>query len=274
MKILKLIFFIALSVNLSSQSIMSFNIRYNNPNDGNNSWENRKFELTDLITKYRPDIFGIQEGLYEQNEYIKEQLVNYTYFGVGREDGNKKGEFSPIFYDSLKYELIETKTYWLSDTPSEVSVGWDASMERISTFGAFRNINTKDTLYIFNCHYDHIGKKARRKSSKLIIKLIEDKGLLIKNLVVMGDLNSMPEDAAIKILKNKLTDSFEVSNYLKEESIQTYNNFDNQYISNKRIDYIFTRNIYVSSHKIIREKRSNGLFISDHFPVLIQFRNN
>jgi len=255
-------------------SIMSFNIRYNNPNDGENSWENRKKELTDMLLFYHPDILGIQEGLFEQNEYISLQLKDYKFVGVGREDGNQKGEYVPIFYNTNTYELLETKTYWLSQTPDKVSIGWNASMERITTFGVFKNKTTHDTLYVFNCHYDHIGKKARKKSSKLIIKLIKEKGLLNKNIVVIGDLNSMPEDAAIKILKNKLSDSFELANYPKEESIQTYNDFDNQSVSNKRIDYIFTRNLNVISHKIIYNRRNNGLFISDHFPVLVQLKNN
>lgn len=278
MKLIKyLIIVIALSIvyTLSGQtSIITFNIRYNNPNDGENSWDNRKQELTDMLLLYKPDIFGIQEGLFEQNEYIKEQLANYKYVGVGREDGKIQGEFSPIFYNALKYELIKTETYWLSETPRKVSVGWNASMERITTFGVFKNKTTNDTLYVFNCHYDHIGKKARKKSSKLIIKLIKEKGLLNKNLVVMGDLNSMPEDPAIKILKNKLTDSFEVSNYPKNISVQTYNDFDNKYISNKRIDYIFTKNMNAESYRIIYNRRSNELFISDHFPVLIRLKNN
>lgn len=145
-------------------------------------------------------------------------------------------------------------------------------MERITTFGVFKNKTTNDTLYVFNCHYDHIGKKARRKSSKFIIKLIKEKGLLDKRLVVLGDLNSMPEDAAIKRLKQKLIDSFDISNYPKDETMQTYNNFDNQYVSPKRIDYIFTRNLDVISHKIIYDRRNNGLFMSDHFPVLIQLK--
>lgn len=255
---------------LSAQtSIMSFNIRYNNPHDGENSWDNRKVELTTMLINYHPDILGIQEGLYEQNEFINQKLKEYKYVGVGREDGNQKGEYVPIFYNTNTYELLETKTYWLSQTPDIVSIGWNASMERITTYGVFKNKTTHDTLYVFNCHYDHIGKKARRKSSKFIINLIKEKGLLDKKLVVLGDLNSMPQDAAIKILKRKLTDSFEVSNYPKDKSVQTFNNFDNQYVSRKRIDYIFIKNINLLSYKIINDRRENGLFISDHFPVLI-----
>ncbi|PLX03202.1 MAG: endonuclease/exonuclease/phosphatase [Marinilabiliales bacterium] len=278
MKLIKFVIILiasAIVLTLSGQtSIMTFNIRYNNTYDGENSWENRKVELTQMLISYHPDILGIQEGLFEQNEYISQQLNNYKYVGVAREDGKQKGEYTPIFYNTKTYELLETKTYWLSQTPDKVSVGWNASMERITTYGVFKNKITNDTLYVFNCHYDHIGKKARKKSSKLIIKLIKEKGILNKHLIVMGDLNSMPEDAAIRILKNKLTDSFEVSNYPKEESKQTYNDFDNQYFSNKRIDYIFTRNLDVISHKIIYDRRNNGLFISDHFPVLIQTLNN
>lgn len=269
----QIVIFIIISISLHSQTLVSFNIRYNNPNDGENSWENRKDELSKLIIKYQPDIFGIQEGLYEQNEFLNNQLSDYKYVGVGRDDGKTKGEYSPIFYNTSKYELLETGTYWLSETPERISVGWDASMERITTFGVFKNKTTHDTIYVFNCHYDHIGELARENSSRLILKLIADKNLINKPLVVMGDLNSLPDSQAIKILNTKLSDSFEKSDYSKTDSIQTFNSFDNQFISNKRIDYIFTRNLDVKSYKIITDKRGNGLFISDHFPVSIVLDN-
>ena len=52
---------------------------------------------------------------------------SYAHVGVGRDDGKAKGEFSPIFYDSDKFEQVDWDTIWLSPTPGRVaSKGWDA----------------------------------------------------------------------------------------------------------------------------------------------------
>ncbi len=176
----------------AQNNIMSYNIRYNNPNDKENWWEYRKTNIIKMIHYYQPSIIGIQEGLYKQITYLNKMLVNYKYVGVAREDGKQKGEYAAIFYDAAKFELIHTQTYWLSETPHTISKGWDAALERIATYGVFKNKTTNDTLHIFNCHYDHIGKIARKKSSELIISLIEKKRLQKKKIIVIGDFNSEP----------------------------------------------------------------------------------
>ena len=247
-------------------TLMSFNLRYNNPHDNENRWKLRKIEVAELIANYNPDILGIQEGLYNQITFLDSTLTDYSYTGVGRDDGNQKGEFTAIFYNTNKVKLINTITYWLSETPNKVSVGWDASMERITTFATFRNIETGDTLFVFNCHYDHIGKIAQEESSKLILEIIKDNNLQDDKVVVMGDFNSLPDDKPIKILKSILTDSFNYSTS-ETDSSGTFNGFNRNYVEIKRIDYIFVNNVSVKDYKIITDKRKNGLFISDHFPV-------
>ena len=156
----------------SQTSIMSYNIRYSTERDKENQWEYRKAEVVELINYYSPEIFGIQEGLEKQVKYIDMALDNYRYVGVGRDDGKTKGEYAAIFYNHDRLRPISSHTYWLSETPNEVSIGWDASMERITTFGQFYDMQTEDTLYVFNCHFDHIGKTSRKNSAKLILKII------------------------------------------------------------------------------------------------------
>ena len=121
-------------------SAMTFNIRYNNPNDGVHQWSERKEELTQLIQFYHPDFLGIQEGLVDQVHYIQEQTGHYQWIGVGREDGKSAGEFCALFYDSTKFSMLEEHTFWLSATPEVISKGWDAALPRICTYGIFENI--------------------------------------------------------------------------------------------------------------------------------------
>ena len=254
----------------SQTKVMSFNLRYDNPNDAENCWDNRKDDVIQLIDSLHPDIFGIQEGLIHQLEYINSQLTDYVYVGVGRDDGKEKGEFAAIFFDSLAFSLIETSTFWLSSTPDIVSVGWDASMERICTYGAFINKESNDSLFIFNCHFDHIGEISRNMSAKLILHKIKEFGLSTNRVVVMGDLNSEPQDESIQILRKELEDAMDIAELPHYGSNGTFNNFDTTSIATKRIDYIFTKNLLVRSHRHIDDKRTNRLYFSDHFPVLVE----
>lgn len=255
---------------LGQATLMSFNIRYNNPDDAENWWEYRKQHIADMVTFHSPDIMGIQEGLYEQVNFLDTVLVDYDYVGVGRDDGHKQGEYAAIFYNTNKYKLLFFRTYWLSDTPGKVSVGWDASMERIATFAQFLDIERKDSLYVFNCHFDHKGEEARKKSAELITKLIIEQGLENKKLLVMGDLNCEPEEAPMVIFRTVLDDAYDISQQKPYGPLGTWLSFDTQQIATRRIDYILTKNIRVLKYAHLDDKRPDNLHLSDHLPVIIK----
>lgn len=245
----------------SQTAVMTFNIRYDNPNDKENSWTYRKSEIVKMLNFYAPGILGIQEGLHSQVTYLDSALVDYNYAGVGRDDGKLKGEYAAIFYNTEKFGLLDTKTYWLSETPDSVSVGWDAAMERIVTYGKFADNGNGETLHVFNCHFDHLGKVARNKSAELILRIIEEQALESKKIIVMGDFNCEPEDTPIKILKSKLDDAYDISTSKPNEPMGTFNGFDLENKQEKRIDYIFTQNIEVLQYRIIDDKRANNLYL-------------
>jgi endonuclease/exonuclease/phosphatase family metal-dependent hydrolase len=254
-----------------SQTAMTYNIRYDSPNDGDNRWDNRRAELVGLIQFYEPDFLGVQEALYQQLQYIDDNLSDYTYIGVGRDDGKKKGEFSAIFYDSAKYDLLKTSTFWLSENSDTVSVGWDASMERICTFGLFENKITRQKIWVFNTHFDHIGEVARQESAKLIVEKIKMINTENYPVILMGDFNALPKDKPIKLLSKKMADAFKFSEKPPYGTVGTFNGFKINEAITKRIDYIFTKKLTVLSYRNIDDKRQNNLQISDHLPVLIEF---
>ncbi|MEE9409263.1 MAG: endonuclease/exonuclease/phosphatase family protein [Polaribacter sp.] len=257
---------------LGQTSIMSYNIRYDNPSDNENSWENRKNEVAGLIEYYHPDFLGIQEGLYKQVDFIQKNTSNYKYIGVGR-DGSKKGEYSAIYYDITKFELITQNTFWLSNRPNKISIGWDAALPRICTYGKFKNKLTNDSIHIFNAHFDHIGVKARKKAAKLILEKIIEYKLNNAVVIVMGDLNSTPMSEPVAIFSKKLDYGFKNSLKKFYGPLGTFNGFNNCLEIKKRIDYIFTKNITVLSYRHIDDKRVNNLCISDHIPVLVEIKN-
>ncbi|WMI66002.1 endonuclease/exonuclease/phosphatase family protein [Aestuariibaculum sp. YM273] len=253
-------------------TVMSFNIRYDTANDKANWWEHRKTEVAKLIDYYHPDFLGIQEGLHHQVAFIKNNTTNYHYIGVGRDDGKTKGEYSALFYDSNKFQVLQQNTFWLSETPELISVGWDASMERICTYGLFKNRYTGEIIYVFNTHFDHIGPKAQEESAKLILKTIEELGITKEKLVMMGDLNSTPDSAPIQTLKTKLDDGLETAASPFYGPLGTFNNFDPQATLENRIDYIFTKNATVLNYRHIDDRRTNGLCVSDHLPVFVELK--
>ena len=106
--ILSLILFGCFHMSGQTTSIMTFNIRYDNPKDNENSWNKRKNEVINLIEYYHPDFLGIQEGLHNQIDYIQKNTSNYDYIGIGRDDGNKKGEYSAIYYDQNIFQFKES----------------------------------------------------------------------------------------------------------------------------------------------------------------------
>lgn len=248
--------------------VMTYNIRYNNVGDGLNCWDLRKDELAAQIKKYNPDIFGIQEGLHEQVQFLNNYFTDFNYAGIGRDDGKTKGEYSAIFYNKNRFRQVRTKTFWLSPTPSKVSVGWDASMERICTYVILYDKKFGKHLVIFNTHFDHLGEIARLKSAELIIKVI---GKIKKNstpVVLLGDLNCEPDSDPIKIVSKNLSNAKSIAERKNNGSEGTFNNFKQNYGTELQIDYIFVKNFNVDDYQHINEFRINGLVYSDHFPVI------
>ncbi|MEP3389179.1 MAG: endonuclease/exonuclease/phosphatase family protein [Reichenbachiella sp.] len=254
--------------------IISFNIRYDNPNDGENAWPNRKSELVELINYYHPDFVGSQEGLDHQIKYVNNHLQDYTSIGVGREDGRTQGEFAAIFYDSTKYQLVRQNTFWLSEKPNKVSIGWDAALERICTYGLFKEKSTENLVYVFNVHFDHVGVVARKMSAKLILEKIDELTDENSTVVLMGDLNCHPNSAPIVQLRSALSDGMEISKNSFYGPNGTFNAFDSSHELTERIDYIFTQNLHVLSYRHIDDRRKDKGFISDHLPVLLKAKMN
>lgn len=252
--------------------IMTYNIRYDNPEDSVNNWNQRKKSMSEMLNRYHPWIIGIQEGLHHQLTYLDSSLTNYKYIGIGREDGKEKGEYCAIFYDTTRFTVIEHSTFWLSEMSSTISVGWDAALERICTYALFEIISTKKKLWVFNTHFDHMGENARENSADLILDKIKKLNSDNLPLVLMGDLNCTPDSKPIKILRARLDNASEISQKPMTGPDGTYSGFNMNDSINKRVDYIFTDNVMVMFYKHLDEKRENGYFISDHRPVLAGIR--
>ena len=275
MKKLNFIFFLLLFAILKSCSnyndiynVMSFNIRLDTPSDGINNWENRKEEIISIIKNQKIDILGVQEALPNQIDYLAKQFDGYSLIGQGRDGGNN-GEYSAILYNEKKLMLNKSGTFWLSETPNIPSIGWDAALNRIVTFGEFKVLDSNKKLVVYNSHFDHIGETAREKSADIILNHIEKNNYLNSAVVVMGDFNAKPYESPIKILSESLNDSFVMFPF--EKPFGTFNGFEINSKLNDRIDYIFSKNIKLTDYIHVYDKLLNGLWPSDHLPIVISF---
>lgn len=265
------ILLILLPFSLFGQNIkvMSYNIRYDNASDGPNKWELRKSELVQQIIRYRPAIFGIQEGLINQCEYIDSNMKKYKYVGVGREDGKTDGEHAAIFYDTTKIKVLYSETFWFSETPDTPSKAWGANHKRICTYGKFKLIDSGKTFYFFNVHLDHESEKSRKNSVKLLTDSINS---IVPNeapVIIVGDFNCGPNDAPIKLMKKDFSDSYRKAKIRNTKYYGTFNGFDKNFIPDNRIDYIFTKNLNILKYEHKLERRLDDYFLSDHLPIVV-----
>jgi endonuclease/exonuclease/phosphatase family metal-dependent hydrolase len=254
---------------------MTFNIRYNEPRDGVNAWTNRKTKVAGVIRFHKADLIGVQEAQYNQLQDLEKLLPDFAWCGIGR-DGENRGEYSAILYRKSRFSLLDTKTFWLSETPDKIGAkGWDADYPRIVTWAKFRDKKTKKNFFHFNTHFDHRGEKARIESAKMLVSQI--KKIAGNSLfVVTGDFNAREETNVYKILTGtaengdanfKLKDARYTSVNEHFGPTSTFNEFK-ELIPGMKIDYIFAgEGVKVLEHGVLAD-RWNGLWASDHLPVL------
>jgi endonuclease/exonuclease/phosphatase family metal-dependent hydrolase len=273
MKKLIVILLLILPATLFAQqmNIMSFNIRFNNPGDGINAWPNRIELVNGLLKFHDPDIFGLQEALHGQILDIEKGLPGYEWFGVGRDDGDKAGEFSPIFFNKAKLILIEKGHFWLSENCEKPGLGWDAACTRIVTWGKFQSKVTGKQFFVFNTHFDHIGDEARKNSAILIRDKMEE--MTYKNnlpVILTGDFNLTPDQLPISLLKKFMSDSRDVSEDPPYGPVGTFQGFKMGEEKDNRIDYIFVRGgIKVLKYAAISDNKEQRM-PSDHLPVFVK----
>ena len=246
-------------------TVISYNIRYNNPNDGDNIWENRRDNAVIMVNMEKPDFLCVQEAYYVQLSYLLNSLQKYSYIGLGRDDGKQGGEHMAILYRKDRFEVVAHGDFWLSETPDVCSRGWDAVCHRIVTWGYFLDKQTGKHVYCFNTHLDHVGEVARRESVKLITKRI--KGIVKDKKAPVfltgdfnSDINSEIFDPLKKVMKQARKDA------PVTDCKGTFNGWGSA-PNNIVIDHIFYKNAKPMIFKTLNENKYGRALISDHYPI-------
>ena len=251
--------------------LMTYNIKYANENDGENSWSKRKAHLAAQLQFYEPHIFGVQEALSDQLEFLKAELAGYDYFGKARDDGSQKGEFSAIFFKAEKLELLEQGTFWLSSTPETPGKGWDAAYPRVCTYGRFRIKASNKEFWVFNTHFDHVGVEARRQSVRLIKQKIQKLNKNELPVILMGDLNLEPETVEIEFLTSHYKDTKIAAEHIFGP-VGTFNGYKFNEPVSRRIDYIFTEgDVKILKYAVLSDSKDLR-YLSDHLPVFVELK--
>jgi endonuclease/exonuclease/phosphatase family metal-dependent hydrolase len=252
---------------------MSYNIRYDITTSNASPWTERHTAIAGQIKRFDADIIGMQEVLDHQREQLLTDLPGFVSIGVGRDDGQKAGEYAPIFYKEERYGLMNSGTFWLSPTPDVPSKGWDAALNRICTYAQFFDLESKESFWVFNTHFDHVGEVARMKSSELILQKIQEVTNGKRQAVIFcGDLNLNDDHPTITFLQSQMKDALLVSQQVKSNMNSTFNNFVLENEASKRIDYIFTnKKLAVLTFETIVE-RFGVSYPSDHFPIFVSLK--
>ena len=292
-----LLFCAFISIHAQILNVATYNIRYDNRGDvvAGNGWQQRCPVIAGQILFHDFDICGTQEGLYNQLEDLKKALPGYDNFGVGRDDGQKGGEFAAIFYKTGRFKLLRNGDFWMSTVTDRPNKGWDAALPRICSWGEFKEIKSGLTFLVFNLHMDHIGVEARRESAKLVLAKVRE--MAGKNpVILMGDFNVDQNNESYVLLNTSglLRDAYDKSP-IRYANNGTFNSFRVDQKSDSRIDHIFlTSQFAVLRYGILTDiywipapeesqpenasgqqasrRRFTPRMPSDHFPVMVQIK--
>ncbi|HIG27034.1 MAG TPA: endonuclease/exonuclease/phosphatase family protein [Verrucomicrobiales bacterium] len=255
--------------------VMSFNIRYGKAKDGENHWKNRFYLVAETIKMFDPDLLGTQEVLKFQAEFLQELLPEYSFHGVGRQDGTDKGEYVPVMYKKDRFQLNDSGHFWLSETPDiPGSKSWDSSLPRMASWVILNDLKNGGATFAFgNTHFDHRGRTARLESARLIRERIEQAMDEDFPVILTGDFNTTEDLLPYEVLMTgsegnrvPLLDSFRQTHPERSPNESS----TSRWIGNRkgnRIDWILHTEEFTTLQSVINYTNEKGRYPSDHYPV-------
>lgn len=245
--------------------VISYNIRVGTARDGTNSWQYRYPASAMMIMDQKPDIFGLQEALKMQFDYMNEFCDGYKGVGVPRDDGKEKGEIMAIFYNTKTVKLLKWGNFWLSETPETPSKAWDAACPRTATWALLKDKRSGKKFFYINTHLDHKGAVAREKGLQLIMDRIGSINPKGYPMIITGDFNCTPKDPCLNSILEQMSDARRTA--MKTDNRVTFNDWGSSKMT-EPIDYVFYKGFSsCQEFQVITKEYMERKYISDHFPV-------
>jgi len=260
--------------------VMSFNIRYGTARDGNDSWPLRAASVAEIIDSVAPDVLGLQEALRFQLDELHAAIPGYGEVGVGRDDGRESGEYAAILFREERLRLLESGTFWFSDSPTVPgSMSWGNRVTRICTWARFEDARSGRRFDVYNLHFDHESQESRERSSRLLAARLLERASP-EPLIVLGDFNAGADNPARQFLTGtlaapltadtppspELIDTFQALH--REASADgTFNGFRGD-STGPRIDAILVSGSWAIRRADILRTSRGGRYPSDHFPII------
>ncbi len=241
--------------------VVSFNVRC--MDDIYGSVEGRSQLICAALSQYHPDSFGVQEANEQWLEILEANLGDeYGYVAQFR-DGKSNSEASGVYYLKDKYNLLDSGTIWLSDTPDEFASKFAlSSYPRVATWVTLENKETKEIYTHINTHLDHVFECVRVQQIKVLKTKIEEFKAQGYPVVCTGDFNTKEGADAYNEMKGCLVDSKYIAKVSDDGA--TYHNYGMNVLETKPIDFIFvSEGTQVDTYKIIDEKIGD-MYLSDH----------
>ena len=253
----------------TSLSVMTFNMRFDNPEDGQNNWRFRRERIAGVIKAQEVDVLGTQELLSNQFNDLSGLLTGYQGVGVGRLDGAESGEYCAVFFRKDRFTLLDSGTFWLSETPEVVgSLGWDGAYERIATWVVLRDRDGRE-LFFIDTHLDHVGQVARDEGVSLLMKRIETLSGG-RPVILTGDFNSEPGSSVVAhVQKDGVLRDAKAIAAQRSGTDWSFSDFG-QIPEAERplLDYIFVSGDIEAVRYEVLPDTFDGGYVSDHAPVM------
>ncbi len=247
--------------------IMSFNLRC--ANDGEQTITNRSKVSVEVIKQYAPDSFGVQECTPRWKRILATQLDGkYASVGAARDFYGPFTEYSSIYYLKDKYDLIDSGTFWLSETPEKRwTKSFDSSCYRIASWALLEDKETGMRYTHINTHLDHVLDSTRDQQMKVLIDCI-NKVANGSPIIMTGDFNAYEDSSVYAVACESFNDSKTVAKTSDDGPTFTKYGTATKNLDRGAIDFVFaSKELSVDTYKIIRNT-VQGIYPSDHFPVV------
>lgn len=251
--------------------VMTFNLRFENDQDGENAWIYRRDLVIKLIMKYAPDILGTQEGRQTQLEYLQKNLPDYTMHAPRSRVWDDTCQYPTLFIRRSTTKILEGGELWLSKTPeTHRSKNWDSAFPRMISHAKVELINLRKIFHVAVTHLDHMGETARLKQAEMIARWVGEQS---KPVILMGDFNDSPESKAHQALtgpETGLNDSWQIMGFSEGEAGFSHHGFTGK-PQQARIDWILNTRPPDVTHVRMVHDAFGSRYASDHFPVYADF---